>query len=75
MKKEEFVKEHPSLKEDSIITEGTKEHTGHTRRDIHETQLDKDIVSKAIFKIATEFPKEDNNKVAIFLLKELGLDK
>ena len=41
MNQEEFLKEHPSLKEDSIITEGTKEHTGHTRRDIHETQLDK----------------------------------
>lgn len=35
--------------------------------------LDDKRVKEAIYKIASEFPKEDNNHVGLFLLKELGL--
>jgi hypothetical protein len=33
----------------------------------------KEKVRNAIYKIGPEFPSEDNNKIALFLLKELRL--
>jgi len=75
MNEEEFLKEHPSLKEDSIITEGTKEHTGHTRRDIHETQLDKAKVIEAIQTCVGMGHMTSQEMVfASRLKKELGLE-